>query len=366
MPLTVVVGGQYGSEGKGKLVSYLARSTAPSVAVVRCGGSNAGHTAEGSLGRALLRQLPSGAVEPACQLFLAAGMQLDLPVLQREIEQLQIGADRLCIDRGAVIIEPSDRTTEETHQLYDRIGSTLSGTGASAARKVLRDSSLRRAEDVPELRAYVGDVAEALATHLARGAHVVVEGTQGAGLSLHHGPYPYTTGRDTTAAAFLSEAGLAPMHVTDVLMVLRTYPIRVGGPSGPLHGELSWDEVALRSGYPTALAEYTTVTGRLRRIGEFDWPLARRAVRLNGPTSLAVHGADYLNCADLGVRSWDELSTTTRAFVECLERELGVPVRYVFTGPDGGDLVDRGGAHSVRTALHAPSMARTLAATTET
>ncbi|MEK6273088.1 MAG: adenylosuccinate synthetase [Actinomycetota bacterium] len=345
MPLTVVVGGQYGSEGKGKMVSQLAEFEAPNVAVVRCGGSNAGHTAEGALGRALLRQLPSGAVEPSCQLFLAAGMQLDLDALHLEIEQLHIEPSRLCIDPGAVVIESDDRTTERSHQLYHRIGSTLTGTGAAAARKVIRDPQLRRADDIQELRPFIGNVSESLSELLDQGHNVIVEGTQGAGLSLHHGPYPYTTGRDTTAAGFLSEAGLPPMRVTDVVMVLRTYPIRVGGPSGPLHKEISWDEVRQRSGYPSALAEYTTVTGRLRRIGEFDWPLAQNAIRLNGPTSLALHGADYLNHRDLGARTWEELSVTTRRFVERLERELGVPVHYVFTGPDGSDLVDRGKDH---------------------
>lgn len=344
MPLTVVVGGQYGSEGKGKLVSYLAKAETPGVGVVRCGGSNAGHTAEGSLGRALLRQLPSGAVDPTCQLFLAAGMQLDLKVLQPEIERLQVSSDRLCIDRRAVIIEASDQETERSQQLYDRIGSTLTGTGSAAARKVIRDPAVRLAEDIDELAPYIGDVSERLSILLDRGNHVIVEGTQGAGLSLHHGPYPYTTGRDTTAAAFLSEAGLGPMRITDVVMVLRSYPIRVGGPSGPLEGELSWDEVAGRSGYPTALAEYTTVTGRLRRIGEFDMKQARAAARLNAPTALALHGADYLSYQDLGVRSWEKLSEASRSFINRLEVELGVPVRYVFTGPDGADLVDRGKA----------------------
>jgi adenylosuccinate synthase len=124
-------------------------------------------------------------------------------------------------------------------------------------------------------------------------------------------------------------------------MVLRTYPIRVGGPSGPLRNEISWEEIQGRSGYPTALAEYTTVTGRLRRVGEFDWELARSATQLNGPTALALHGADYLNYEDLGVKSWGALSQKTRGFVESLERELSVPVRYIFTGPDVNDLIDR-------------------------
>jgi adenylosuccinate synthase len=343
MSLVVVVGAQYGSEGKGKMVSYLTQALGPGAAVVRCGGSNAGHTAEGPLGRALLRQLPSGAVDPSCKLFMAAGMQLDLPVLLSEIEHLEIESDRLRIDRGAAAIEDADRESERSQQLFDRIGSTLTGTGAAIARKVLRAPGVRRAADIPALSHFTGDVPAELARFLDEGGNVIVEGTQGAGLSLHHGPFPFTTGRDTTASAFLSEAGLPPTRVTDVVMVLRTYPIRVGGPSGPLGDEISWDEIQGRSGYPTALAEYTTVTGRLRRVGEFDWDLVKRATLLNAPTALALHGADYLDHNDLGCNSWDDLGQKTKGFVERLERELGVPVRYIFTGPDGGDVIDRDG-----------------------
>jgi adenylosuccinate synthase len=345
MPLTVVVGGQYGSEGKGKMVSHLTHSLGPGTAVVRCGGSNAGHTADGPLGRALLRQLPSGVVDPTCKLFMAAGMQLDLDVLFREIESLEIHPDRLRIDRGATVIEDADRESERSQQLFDRIGSTLTGTGAAIARKVLRAPGVRQTMDVPQLRPFAGDVPAELSRLLDEGRDVIVEGTQGAGLSLHHGPFPFTTGRDTTAGAFLSEAGLPPTRVTDVVMVLRTYPIRVGGPSGPLRDEISWEKIQVRSGYPTALAEYTTVTGRLRRVGEFDWELARAAVRLNGPTALALHGVDYLDHSDLGSRFWDDLGQKSKGFVDRLEREIGVPVRYIFTGPDGHDLIDRGSYH---------------------
>lgn len=343
MSLTVVVGGQYGSEGKGKMVSHLSQSLGPGAAVVRCGGSNAGHTAEGPLGRALLRQLPSGAIDPSCKLFMAAGMQLDLSVLVSEIEALQVRPSRLLIDHGATVIEDADRDSERSQQLFDRIGSTLTGTGAAIAQKVLRASGVRRTADIPTLRSFAGDVPAELARFLDGGGNLIVEGTQGAGLSLHHGPFPFTTGRDTTASAFLSEAGLPPTRVTEVVMVLRTYPIRVGGPSGPLRDEISWEEIQARSGYPTALAEYTTVTGRLRRVGEFDWDLVKRATCLNGPTALALHGADYLDHSDLGSRSWEDLSQRTKSFVNRLEDELAVPVRYIFTGPDGRDLIDRGG-----------------------
>jgi adenylosuccinate synthase len=342
MTLSVVVGGQYGSEGKGKLVSHLVCRDPGPVAVVRCGGPNAGHTADGRGRRLILRQLPSGAVDHRCLLALSAGMQIDLNVLLAEIQELDVGPERLVIDPNATLIGPTDAGVEFSSGMGERIGSTLTGTGAAAARKLMRGPDVRTARDAEALAPYIGDVSARLAELLDDGAHVIVEGTQGAGLSLHHGPYPYVTGRDTTAAGFLSEAGLPPTWVDHVLLVLRTFPIRVAGVSGPLRDEITWEDVQEQSGYPQALAEYTSVTGRLRRVGEFDWDLAARAVRLNGPTALALHGLDYLAHDDLGCQSFAALSARSRGFVSELEERLGVPVRWVFTGPSGTDLIDRG------------------------
>lgn len=353
--LTVVVGGQYGSEGKGKLVSHLAGAGAP-VAVVRCGGPNAGHTADDGEGRrAVLRQLPSGAVYPDCGLMLAAGMQIDVDLLLEEAGALGVDERRLTVDPGAVLIEERDAKAEVRSGLGQRIGSTQTGTGAAIARKVMRGQGVRRATDDPRLAPFLGDVAGVLSDLLLAGTHVVVEGSQGAGLSLHHGSWPHVTGRDTTAAAFLSEAGLPPRAVTDVAVVLRTYPIRVAGSSGPLN-EIGWDEVARRSNAPVKLEERTTVTRRLRRIGEFDWALAKRAVLLNGPSALAVHGLDYLDRRDLGCRKERRLSRASRGFVDALEDRLNTRVRWLFTGPSGADLIDRdaaavSGAHDIRLAV---------------
>ena len=341
MPVTVVVGGQFGSEGKGKLVSRLACRRRGPIAVVRGGGSNAGHTAEGCGRRFLLRQLPSGAVNPDVLLAMSAGMQIDLEVLLREIDTVGVEPGHLIIDPNATLISPEDSAVELAGRLGERVGSTLSGTGAALARKLMRAQDVRRAAEVEALAPYLDDVSARLNALLDDGGEVIVEGTQGAGLSLHHGAYPFVTARDTTAAAFLSEAGLSPLLVDEIVVVLRTYPIRVAGGSGPLRNEVSWEDIRERSGYPQALAEYTTVTGRLRRVGDFDWEQAERAVQLNRPTALAVHGLDYLDYSDLGCRSIGRLSATSHHFVDELESRLDVPVKWMFTGPSGEDLIER-------------------------
>ncbi|MCA1833916.1 MAG: adenylosuccinate synthetase [Gemmatimonadaceae bacterium] len=339
--MTVVVGGQYGSEAKGKLVAHLALTTVGKVAVVRCGGTNSGHTVDIAGRRYVLRQLPSGVVEAGAALYLGAGMVIDPALLLTEMQDLAVEAGRVMVDRNAVVLEREDQVHEEKATLLDRIGSTLSGTGSATARKVLRGPAVRLAGSETRLRDLVGNVSRQLNDAVDIGGTVIVEGTQGAGLSLHHSPhYPFVTGRETSAAGFLSEVGLSPTLVDDVIAVFRTYPIRVAGNSGPLPGELTWQEVRRRSGAPCELVEYTSVTGRVRRVAEFDWDQAEEAVRLNRPTALAVHGLDYIDYADRSATTYAELSAASKAFMVQMERRLGTPVRFVFTGPSLRDLID--------------------------
>lgn len=340
--VVAVVGGQYGSEGKGKLVAHLAGTCATSLSAVRCGGTNSGHTIDSVDGPLVLRQLPSASLVKRARLFLAAGMIMDLPLLARECARAGVDVSRLRIDRNAVILEDGDAARERSVALGDRISSTLSGSGAALARKIMRDASQLRAGQIEELRDNVTVVSHELADRLRQGDTVLVEGTQGFGLSLHHSDhFPFVTSRDTSAAAFLSEAGLPPTAVSDVIVVLRTFPIRVGGNSGPLPREVSWDSVTRGSGYPRPLAEFTSVTGRLRRVAEFDWEVVEAAVEVNGATGLALHGADYLAFSDFGKSQFEELSLRTRLFVDALEDRLHVPVQFVFTGPGATHIVDR-------------------------
>lgn len=341
MSVAVVVGGQYGSEGKGKLVAHLARTSARDVSAVRCGGTNSGHTVEGPLGNKVLRQLPSAVFSESARLFLAAGMILDIGLLLEEIEVCNLDVSRLKIDRNAVVLNNCDVDSERSSKLGERVASTLSGSGAALARKVLRDPGQLRAAQMESLMPLVTNVSRELHDRLLSGDLIIVEGTQGYGLSLHHSDhFPFVTSRDTTAAAFLSESGLSPASATDVYVVFRTYPIRVGGNSGPLYRETTWDKIRETSAAPRALAEFTSVTGRLRRVGHFDWELAEAAVRANSPTGLAVHGVDYFAFNDFGKTRWDALSEVTKSFVHELEDRLHVRVKFVFTGPGKNHIVD--------------------------
>jgi adenylosuccinate synthase len=341
MAVIVVVGGQYGGEGKGKIVAHLAKRDDPDF-VVRCGGPNSGHTVYLKDQIFRLRLLPAGFVNSRSRLLLAAGSIINLELLLTEIELTGIDSSRVGIDRNAAIITDEDGKRESQLGLREQIGSTLSGTGMGVVKRALRDGTIKLASDIPEACPFITDVSSEVNCGIDKGQLCIVEGTQGFGLSLYHTLcYPYATSRDTTASAFLSEVGLSPMKVESIIMAIRTFPIRVEGKSGPLKNEITWKELQQRSGYPHPISEYSTVTGRLRRIATFDMQLVCRATMVNRPTELAVHGADYLDFANKGITEYDFLTYETKEFVTRLENELAVPVTFIGTGPEQSEVIDR-------------------------
>jgi adenylosuccinate synthase len=329
MPVTVIVGGQYGSEGKGKIAAFLAR---PGDHSVRTGGPNAGHTIIEDGKETVVRHLPSSVVRSGVKLYLGAGAIIDRAILLDEIAAHGIEAERLTIDPQAVVISASYAPAES--DLVSRIGSTGKGVGAAVAAKVWRGDDVVLSRDVAELHPFLGDVAGALANALSAGERVVLEGTQGTGLSLHHGSYPYVTSRDVCAGSLCSEAGVGPTAVDRIVLVVRTFPIRVGGPSGPLANELTWAEVTKRSGYQAPLCEHTTVTGKVRRVGAFNLEQVVRAVQLNGATEIALTFADYLDASLRRAKDMRQLPRAVRQFITSLEEATGVPVTIVSTGPE--------------------------------
>jgi len=341
MSVTVVVGAQYGGEGKGKVVSYLSvRDDADYV--VRCGGPNSGHTVYYSDQVFQLRLLPAGFVNPRSRLLLAAGSIVNLKILEEEIELSNIDKSRVGIDYNSAIITEADSRYESELGLRNKIGSTLSGTGIAVANRALRNGAIKLAREVSAAKTYLTDVANEINKGIDRGETCIIEGTQGFGLSLYHTEcYPYATSRDTTASAFLSEVGVSPLKVNSIVMAVRTFPIRVEGNSGLLKNEISWEKVRQLSGYPYDIREFTTVTGRLRRVALFDVDLVKRAVLVNRPTELVLHGADYVDFANKGINRFEALTSKTKKFISDIERELGVPVTVIGSGPTNFEIIDR-------------------------
>lgn len=339
MPVTVVVGGQFGSEGKGKICAHLA-TTDNLDYMVRCGGPNSGHTVDFEGNQYKLRQVPAGFFNPKTRLLIAAGALVNPEVFLDEVKACGLDPKRIGIDRNAGVIEAVDLANEQSLNLSERLGSTGTGVGSAVSRRVLRDPDFKLASDHPALKSFITSVREELGTAVHKDKSIVVEGTQGFGLSLYHAEeWPFRTSRDTTAHSFLGEVGLG-VRDYDVVLAIRTFPIRVAGNSGPLPNEISWEDVQRESGYPHPIAEFTTTTNKLRRVAKFDWSVVEQAVAANSPIQIALHGVDYIDYENYGVTDCSDLTDNACKFINNLEAKLRTPVAFVGTGPKIMHIVD--------------------------
>ncbi len=331
MPVTVVVGGQFGSEGKGKVAHFFAQQQHASIAV-RVGGSNSGHTVLDPSGVPIVfQQLPTAAILPNIQCVICAGSYIDPKLLLNEIALVGLTPDRLLIDPNAMIISNEQILEEKNSQLRQDIGSTLSGTGAAVRRRIERTASVRLAKHDDRLRQYVRPVVSHMRSCLNKGERIIIEGTQGFGLSLLHAQdYPYVTSRDTTAAAFVSEAGLSPLDVDDIILVLRTFPIRVAGNSGFIPNEINWETISRESGSKIPIIEYTSVTRAIRRVARFNPDVVRQAVMINRPTKIILNHLDYI---DASCSFSNALSEKTKYFIDEIESLINLSIDFLGFSP---------------------------------
>lgn len=326
MGVTAIIGAQFGSEGKG---AYIASTAGRFDVAVRTGGPNAGHSFWHGGRVYKMRSIPCTWINPNCALVLGAGAVIDPEVLRREVEETGRGDIR--VDHQAAIITEQDREDEE-HSALAGMGSTLEGVGYARIKKIKRDagdSPLARDHTVPTV-----DTVEYLSGQIQQGAEILLEGTQGSGLSLHHGQWPYVTSSDCNAAQLLADAGIAPAHLAHTILVARTYPIRVGGPSGPMRNERTWEEMG-------RLPERTTVTNKIRRIGEWDSEVFARAVQLNAPCGIVLTFTDYLDSTLTGATDPGYVLKNRRlqAFIRMVEQEARAPVIAIGTGGKKFEIV---------------------------
>lgn len=331
MSCTVIVGGFFGDEGKGKIVSYLAVRDDPSIIVRGGAGPNAGHTIQDGERTYKVRMLPSGFLNKNAAVMIGPGVVVNPDILLEEIREFG-ASGRAFVDRNCGIIDEQHIAQDSAGTLKEKIGSTGSGTGPANASRAMR--TLRLAKDVGSLSEYIRDVPQEVNSALDSGRSVLVEGTQGTFLSLWHGTYPFVTSKDVTASGICADVGLGPRRVDRVVVVFKSYLTRVG--TGPLDGELDSGETERRG-----WAEFGTVTGRARRAADFDFNLARRAVMLNSASEIAVTKLDVRFPGCRGATRYEDLSADARAFIEDIEGRLGLPVTLLGTGPGVDELVDR-------------------------
>ncbi len=329
--VTILVGGQWGDEGKGKIVSYLALKDKPHV-IARAGvGPNAGHTVTFRGKKYALRLTPSGLLYEKARLLVGAGVLVNPVVMLKEIETLGI-EKRIGIDERCGIIEEAhlERDKSSNH-LSGKIGST--GTGCGPANMDRANRSLKLARDVDALKPYLTDVAREVNEAIDKGRKVFIEGSQGFGLSLLYGTYPFVTSKDTTAAMAAVDVGIGPRKVKDVIIVFKSFPSRVG--SGPFPTEIPQKEAE-----ELGIVEYGTVTGRRRRSGRFDFEAAKYAAMINSASQIAITCADYVDRSARGVATYEKLPQKVKSFVEDVEKKVGVPVTIISTGPELDETID--------------------------
>ncbi|MCB9591222.1 MAG: adenylosuccinate synthase [Sandaracinaceae bacterium] len=333
MTALVVVGAQWGDEGKGKVVDLL---TAEADEVVRFGGgANAGHTLVVGGEKVVFHLVPSAALHSRPRCLLGAGMVIDPKVLAKELEVMSA---RGLLPEGRMVISENAHLVLPQHFLVDGIreagpnpiGTTKRGIGPCyqdrAARRGLRAGDLRdpdgfRAKladnlegwrpvieaagaEMPDPEAiaaeylalaapivpWLGDVGDELHRAREAGRRIVLEGAQGTMLDIDHGTYPFVTSSSVTAGGACTGSGLAPTHIDAVIGISKAYTTRVGEGPFPteLHGEQG--EALRRAG-----GEYGATTGRPRRCGWLDLPVLRHAARVNGLTSIALTKLDVLS-----------------------------------------------------------------------
>jgi len=341
MPLDIIVGAQWGDEGKGRVVDLLAAS-ADYVARYN-GGDNAGHTVTVGAATFRLHLIPSGVVHPHTIGVIGNGVVVNPATLLSEIEDLRAGGvpvspQRLRLSYAAHLITPAHLaldSAQEAARGKGKIGTTLRGIGPVYADKVAR-SGLRLGQmldldtfieslqahlqaanqrlvqvydaqplDIPAairqytdyarlLQPYIADVSAILADALRAGRRVLAEGAQGTLLDLDHGTYPFVTSSYPTSAGALLGLGLGVGCAARVVGVTKAFQTRVG--SGPFPTELAGEQAErLRGSGLNPWDEFGTTTGRPRRVGWLDLVLLRYAVRINGLTELALTKLDILS-----------------------------------------------------------------------
>jgi len=330
MTSTVVIGGFFGDEGKGKIISYLALHDKPSIVVRGGAGPNAGHTIKDGDKVYKVRMLPSGFLNKNARVMVGPGVVVNPDVLLKEIDDFNVNG-RAYVDNNCGIIEQSHRDADSKGQLKEKIGSTGSGTGPANAERAMR--TLKLAKEIDVLEKLLIDVPLEVNSALDRNENVLIEGTQGTHLSLWHGTYPFVTTKDVTASGICADIGIGPKRVDEVIVVFKSYLTRVG--TGPMPGELDADE-ASKKGWE----EFGTVTGRLRRAAEFNFDLAKRAVMLSSATQISITKLDvrFPNCA--GVTSYNDLDDDAKSFIKNIQDKLGVTVTLIGTGPRVNDIID--------------------------
>lgn len=330
--ITIVVGGFYGDEGKGKIVGYLAVSDKPHIVVRSGSGPQAGHTVTPTV---KVTQVPSGLVYSAATLMIGRGTLVDPEIFLKEVKENGLEG-RIFVDKGCPIVEPRHRKAET--ELVKRIGSVGTGVGPARVDHVMRKGKI--AKDEPRLKKYLIDVADAVNAASEKKKDILIEGVQGFGLSLQdHNYYPFVTSQDTTASQFAADTGIGPRLVDNVVVIYKSYLSRVG--TDPKFKE--WTETKEKR---LGISERGSVSGRKRKLADFDPTMAAKAYARNTGTVAAITCVDRLFPGNENVTSYKKLTPKAKEFIKNMEKKTHTlsksfsTFQLISTGPDLFDIID--------------------------
>ena len=352
--VTIILDGQAGSCGKGKICGYIAQKDNIEISTNNW-SSNAGHTYVKDNGeKIVVSHLPMAMINSNTKLCLNAGSIITPEILENELIKYKdiLEERKVYIHPRAMIIKEKHR--EQEKQLI-KSGSTFKGCGSAFSEKIMRLPEVELIKDFYDNSSdYVKSKIEIIDTSIILNqsqSDILVEGAQGTDLDINYGlDYPNVTSRQCSASQLIADAGLAPFTVKDIIMVIRPYPIRISNKtdigidiySGDYAGskELSWEEIKERCNANIDLQEYTTVTKKVRRVFEMNWNRLKYNVMINKPTQIALNFVQYIDWKAYRCNDYNNLPIKVKDFIHKIEEITNVPVTLIGTGERNCDIID--------------------------
>mgnify|MGYP001381115592 CR=1 FL=1 len=367
--VTVVIDGQAGSCGKGKICGYIAQKDNVGISTNNW-SSNAGHTYVKNTGeKIIVSHLPMAMINKNTKLCLNAGSVITPEILENELIKYKdiIGDRKIYIHPRAMIIKEKHREQEKK---IIKSGSTFKGCGVAQAEKIIRYPGVELMKDYYEkFSDYAKSKIEVVDTSIILNQSkdsILIEGAQGADLDINYGlDYPNVTSRQCGASQLIADAGISPFNVKDIIMIIRPYPIRISNKtnigvdiySGDYDGskELTWEEIRKRCNSEIDFKEYTTVTKKVRRVFEMNWDRLKYNVMINRPTQIVLNFAQYIDWGAYKCNSYEDLPIKVKDFIHKIEQITGkdvictihkieettnTPVTMIGTGERDCDIID--------------------------
>lgn len=352
--VTIVIDGQAGSCGKGKICGYIVQKDNIEISTNNW-SSNAGHTyVDDNNRKIIVSHLPMAILNNNTKLCINAGAIITPEILEEELEKYKeiIGERKIYIHPRAMIIKQKHRE-EEKRKI--KSGSTFKGCGAALAEKIMRESDVELVKDYYNIFSdYAKSKIEIIDTATILNEDnksILIEGAQGADLDINYGlDYPNVTSRQCNCSQLIADAGISPFKVKDIIMVIRPYPIRISNKtnigldiySGDYAGskEITWSEIKNRCGSDIDLEEYTTVTKKVRRVFEMNWNRLKYNVMINNPTQIVLNFAQYIDWNAYKCTNYNDLPIKVKEFAHKIEEVTNVPVTMIGTGERNCDIID--------------------------